>query len=140
MTMKKLTEMNGTDKKIIKILIIDDDPITTAVLDSLLRELGFVDITIASTGKEAIKLFSQDYDFIFMDINLPDSNGIDLTRHYRTVSPKKDTPIVCCSTEIKKFRRQCIEAGMDDFVSKPILPDQLQEILVCWLPFLDMKY
>jgi CheY-like chemotaxis protein len=117
-----------------KILVIEDDPISAATLESLLRDVGFSNITITSSGKEAIKLFSKNHDLIFCDINLPDINGLELTRHFRKNFPKKDTPIICCSTDIEKHRRECIEAGMDDFLSKPLSPDQLQEILECWLP------
>lgn len=133
--MKKLTENSNPDQKTIRILIIEDDPISAAVLESLLRELGFIDITMVTSSKEAIKVFfEKDFDIIFSDINLADSNGIDLTRHYRTVNPRKDTPIICCSTAIEKHRRECIEAGMSDFLDKPVAPDQLRRILECWLP------
>ncbi len=119
--------------KVVRILIIEDNIIKAGVLKSQLEDFGFTDITIAASGQEAIKLFSGNYYLIFLDINLPDMNGIDLTRHYRTVYPKKDTPIICCSSNADSLRRECIEAGMDDFLVTPVSSENLQEILECWV-------
>lgn len=119
--------------KVVRILIIEDNIIKAGVLKSQLEDFGFTDITIAATGKEAIKLFSEKFDLILLDINLPDMNGVDLARHYRTVYPKKDTPIICCSSNADSLRRECIEAGMDDFLITPVSPKNLQEILECWI-------
>jgi CheY-like chemotaxis protein len=119
--------------KVIRILIIEDNIIKANVLQSQLEDFGFTDITIVKSGKEAIKLFSENFNLIFLDINLPDMNGIDIARHYRNIFPKKDTPIICCSSKADSLRRECIEAGIDDFLVKPISPENLQEILECWI-------
>lgn len=118
--------------RVIRILIVEDSIIKANVLQSQLEDFGFTDITIVKSGKEAIELFSENFDLIFLDINLPDMNGIDLARYYRNIYPKKDTPIICCSSKADSLRRECIEAGMDDFLVKPILPENLLEILECW--------
>lgn len=119
--------------KVIKILIIEDNVVEAGVLQSQLEDFGFTDITIAKSGEEAIKLFSENFDLIFSDISLPKMNGIELTRYYRNIHPKRDTPIICCSSKAASLRRECIEAGMDDFLVKPIPPEMLQEILECWV-------
>jgi two-component system sensor histidine kinase/response regulator len=116
------------------ILIIEDNKINTIVLESLLKENGIKNILIAKTGKEAIELFSEKVDLIFMDINLPDTDGLKLTHHFRNVFPKNDTPIICWSTIAESKRKECMEAGIDDFLSKPFSIEDLQEILECWLP------
>jgi len=134
MTTQKSTNDKSLKLTCIKILIIEDNPICASTLKSLLQSLGPFDITIASTGTEALKLFSENFYLIITDFNLPDMNGIEITKYYRTIFPKKDTPIICCSTDIEKIRRECIEAGMDDFLSKPVTAEDVEEMLACWIP------
>jgi two-component system sensor histidine kinase/response regulator len=117
-----------------KVIIIEDDPISAATLVALLQDLDFSNTSIVSSGKEAIELFSENIDLIFMDLNLPDTDGFKLTHYYRKIFPKKDTPIICWSTASDSKRRECIESGMNDFLSKPVTQEKLQEILECWLP------
>lgn len=122
-----------TPPKTIKILIVEDDPIQRCVIKSSLENSGIFDITLAASAEEAVKLFSENFDLIITDFNLPDMNGIEVTRRYRRFS-KNDTPVICCSSDIEKIRRLCIEAGIDDFLSKPINQENLREMLECWIP------
>ena len=79
-------------------------------------------------------MFSEKFDLIFIDINLPDTDGFKLTYHYRQDFPKKNTPIICYSTMGDSKRKECIDAGMDDFLSKPASHEDIEEILECWIP------
>lgn len=117
----------------INVLIVEDSAICAAALKSALEEIGITNILIAHSGETAIQLFSNPFQIIFMDLNLGNLNGIKLTQIFRKVSPKKDTPIICCSSEIHLSYKECIEAGMDDFLEKPISIKKLKEILACWI-------
>lgn len=131
--MTKQHEVANNDIQDIKILIVDDSSVCAEGLQILLEAEGLSNITIAKTGNDAIK-FSEKFDLIFMDFNLPDTDGIKLTQHFRKGSFKTDTPIICCSSITDSKRKECIESGMDDFLSKPPTEKSLQEILECWLP------
>lgn len=117
--------MNIQDNQIersINILIVEDSIINAQVLQDFLKSEGIQNILIAATGQKALHYFSQPLDLIITDFHLPDMNGIQITEHYQKNFPKKNTPIICCSTESEKIRKKCIEAGIDDFLPKPVSP------------------
>jgi CheY-like chemotaxis protein len=116
------------------ILIVEDNDISAVLLQEMLKESGYINIFIAKNGKEAIALFSDHLDLIFMDINLPDTNGIELTKLFQKSYQKKDVPIICYSTDFLRREKECITAGMVDFLPKPLSHKRLKQILECWLP------
>jgi len=116
------------------ILIVEDNDISGVLLQEMLKESGYTNISIAKTGKEAITLFSDNLDLIFMDINLPDTNGIELTKIFQKMHRKKDVPIICYSTDFLRREKECIDAGMVDYLPKPLTYKRLKQLLECWLP------
>ena len=117
-----------------RILIVEDNSISSAFLQEMLKEFGYTNTLLASNGKEAIALFSNKLDLIFMDINLPDANGIDLSKIFLKTYQKKDVPIICYSTDFLRHEKECIDAGMVDYLPKPLSYKKLKKILECWLP------
>jgi len=112
----------------LKILVVEDDRINQRLVVELLKKRDTKPV-VASTGNAALRAAqSRDFDAIFMDINLPDIDGYELTRRLRTIERHAATPIIALTASTKN-RKMCLEAGMNDFITKPYSEDNLFEIL-----------
>ena len=107
----------------LNILIVDDIRINQFLAQTILRDFGFKS-DIAENGKIAIKLLKENnYDLILMDLQMPEMNGWDATKYIRSKmkAPKSRIPIIALTADVtEKNADNCIEAGMDAYVSKPI--------------------
>ncbi|NDC40305.1 MAG: response regulator, partial [Chitinophagia bacterium] len=116
----------------LNILLAEDNIINQKVVTRMLQKHN-VNITIANNGLEAVELFHQhDFDLIFMDIQMPEMDGFEATQHIVTSERYLlyHTPIVAFSANAySSDRKQATEAGMDDFLSKPIKPEELDGII-----------
>jgi PAS domain S-box-containing protein len=144
------------------VLIVEDNPVNRMVLGLLLEALG-VSHDSATNGREALdRLLTHRYDLVFMDWQMPDMDGLEATRAIRAreqsihqnfaalCSPqgaKKHlgqpgvlletprTPIVAITANVASdFRDQCLAAGMDDYLTKPVVEAELARVLGRWLP------
>jgi len=119
-----------------RILIVDDNRMNQEVLKALLSTKGH-DVHEASNGRDAVKMSSVSrYDLIFMDCMMPEIDGYDATRMIRNSqhNPNVDTPIVALTAnDLQGDRAKCLEAGMNDYLTKPVLPDSLSTILARWM-------
>lgn len=109
-----------------KILLVDDQPVMLRLLSHPLEREGFTIVT-AMTGVEALqKVQSEAPDLMILDIVLPDTNGIDVCRRVRQVLNLVDLPIIMLSgqTEVEA-KIQGLEAGADDYVTKPVDPKEM---------------
>ena len=81
-------------------------------------------------------MLEHDYDLVLMDYQMPGVDGLDATRRIRSLDCGKSiVPIVAMtSNAMPEDRRACLEAGMDDFLAKPVRLDDLAEVLSRWLP------
>ncbi len=114
-----------------KILIVEDNAINRFYFNAILKKEGAI-IDIAVNGKEALyRADTVQYDIILMDLNMPDFDGLTLTRIIRsTYNPNNKTIITALSAHAYKDHiDSCIEAGMNDFISKPIERGQFLNIL-----------
>ena len=87
---------------------------------------------VASSGKEALELLQSDvFDLVFMDVTLPDLSGVDVTKQFRaTQSQDQHVPILALTAHAHSDDKEvCLAAGMDDFLVKPLLPDDLRKAL-----------
>src|SRR6056297_157740 len=107
----------------LKILMAEDDRINQRVAKEIISKFGWK-CTIANNGKEAVQMaLNEDYDIIFMDIMMPEMDGITAGKE---IKKSKDTPIIALSAgTLDEEVQKCLEAGMNGFVSKPINKNQL---------------
>ncbi len=101
-----------------KVLVVEDDRINQRIVVDILKRCG-VKPVVASSGKAALTAIEKfRFDAIFMDINLPDTDGYRLTGQIRQRPEYGQVPIIALTASTKN-RKMCMEAGMDDFLSKP---------------------
>lgn len=116
------------------ILVVEDNLINQKIAQKMLHKLG-ISIAIANNGKEAVDMISsgeQKFDLIFMDVQMPIMNGLDATKELR----RRDVniPIIAMTANAMKGDRDvCIEAGMNDYIGKPVKMDILASLLDKWL-------
>ncbi|MCW7538752.1 PAS domain S-box protein [Aquabacterium sp. A7-Y] len=116
----------------LQVLLIDDHAVNRFIATSLIRRLGH-HVTCAVTADEALALCEeQDFDLIFMDIQIPGMSGIELTHRIRSMEAVRgwSCPIVALTAHAMPLDRvRCLEAGMDDYLTKPVEQDRLQGVL-----------
>ena len=117
--------------KDIEVLVAEDNYMNIELYKIIANKVGF-NVDIAKNGKEAVeKVQQKKYDIILMDWHMPILDGIEATKKIR--SHKVDTPIVgVTANAIKGDREICIEAGMNDYISKPIRIEQIKTCLNTW--------
>lgn len=121
------------------ILVVEDNLICAEVLQSTLNDLGYKHVNIITKGIEALDIPMSEVDLIFIDINLPDISGIKLCQIIRKMILPKEIPIICYSSLSDAHEKECIEAGMNDFLQKTFKLEDLIEIMESWLPARNIK-
>lgn len=119
-----------------KVLVVEDSVIVTKVVSSMLTHLN-CQVDIASEGQLAVKLAKENnYDLIFMDIELPDINGYEITKNIRANEcSNKLVPIVALTAHVDEVSKiNCINMGMNAVVTKPLSSEQAAEILNALIP------
>jgi PAS domain S-box-containing protein len=116
------------------VLIADDDPINREVAQILLEDVGLV-VATAEDGQEAIAMAGKSaYAAIFMDMQMPNINGLDATRKIRLIPGYERIPIIATTANAHaEDRKLCLDAGMDDCLIKPFLPADLFSMALKWL-------
>lgn len=130
--LKKISECFGTEssknnnESSRRILIAEDVTENRIILQSILEKAGF-ELTICTNGKEAVSLAQrEDFDLILMDVYMPEMNGIEATKQIKSDSKNKSTPIIAVTAaDSEEEKAQRIAARMDDYVAKPIKPENL---------------
>ncbi len=144
--------MREDTKRSISILLAEDNPVNQKLAVALLAKAGY-QVTAVGNGKEALDLYTADcakYDIIFMDVQMPELNGLDATSKIRqweqqhraqgedpssqNPDSRPSIPIVAMTANVMKGdREKCLEAGMNDYISKPIKREIVFEMLTKWV-------
>ncbi len=114
-----------------RILIVDDSEMTRRLISTAVRTIGNVEFEEARDGFEALqKLPTKAFDLLFVDINMPNINGLELIDYCKQSDQYKHIPIVIISTEDSlRDQQKGIELGASDFLMKPIRLDRLIDVI-----------
>ena len=119
----------------LRILLAEDNPMNQKVALRLLRNLGLA-ADVAADGLDAVAATAREsYDVIFMDVQMPDLDGLEATRRIRAAAPPTRPWIIAMTANAMEGDREaCLAAGMDDYLTKPIRPETLAAALATMRP------
>ncbi|THB69158.1 MAG: response regulator [Gammaproteobacteria bacterium] len=123
-----------------KVLLVEDNPINQQVATEFLQGAD-IDVDVAGNGEEALKaLEGASYEVILMDIQMPVMDGYTATSHIRNNPKISKIPIIAMTAHaMAGYKEKCLNAGMDDFVTKPINVNDLYQALSRWVTSSDKK-
>jgi CheY-like chemotaxis protein len=127
---------HGADPALgIRVLVVEDNPVNQMVATGLLENLG-CSVDLADDGVEAVELLSRPHEYavVFMDCRMPRLDGFDATRQVRAQEPSgQRVPIIAMTASaLEGERERCIEAGMDDYLTKPVAAGEVERALRTW--------
>ncbi|KZY72623.1 hypothetical protein A3750_09750 [Oleiphilus sp. HI0079] len=120
-----------------KALLVEDNDVNIVVAQALLEGLG-LQVEIAKNGAEALQILNaenpQHYQLIFMDCQMPVMDGYEATRKIREIDALKALPIIAMTANaMQGDKEKCLDAGMSDYIAKPITPEVLEQKIRKWL-------
>ncbi|MBK8018032.1 MAG: PAS domain S-box protein [Betaproteobacteria bacterium] len=117
-----------------RVLVAEDEPINREIAQLILEDAGLL-VDLVEDGAQAVDHASRnDYALIVMDMQMPVMNGLEATRAIRQLPDRGLLPIVAMTANaFAEDRARCMEAGMNDFVTKPVMPEQFYEVILKWL-------
>jgi len=115
------------------VLLVEDNPVNQQLMKVILSRMGH-EVTLAENGQQAVEAAEKTaFDIILMDIQMPVMNGLEATRALRQKGIK--TPVIAVTANaLKGDRDLCIQAGCDDYLSKPVDKDRLADMIARYLP------
>jgi len=127
----------------LRVLLCDDNAINQKVALRLLQQMGYK-ADLAANGLEALQaLERQPYDLVFMDVMMPEMDGLEATRHIRQRQHNKSQYphykssliiVAMTASAMQGDREKCLAAGMDDYIAKPVRPEDVRAIVERWGP------
>lgn len=134
---KIVLDRKMSEKVPMRILVAEDNIINQKLILKILAQLGYK-ADVVGNGIEVIEtLKRQRYDIIFMDIQMPEMDGLEATKYINQTWHNEDRPTIVAMTAnvMHGDKEKCINAGMDDYISKPVLIEEVQKIIIKWAEF-----
>ncbi len=122
----------------VRVLVVEDNPVNRRLCELQLRRMG-CEVRFATNGHEGVERFREEpFDAVLMDMQLPGMDGCEATREIRDIERMRGsgrTPIVAMTANARvEDRQRCFDAGMDDYLSKPLRQECLAATLGKWIP------
>lgn len=129
--------ISENEKRKIRILVAEDNPVNQKVAQAMLKKMGLLADVVAD-GQEAVKaLQTVPYDLVLMDCHMPEMDGFEATRAIRQEGANvlnRGIPIIAMTAAaMQGDREKCIQAGMNEFIAKPVQQKELAKMLARWL-------
>ena len=132
---KELCDISELTKEV-KVLIVEDNKVNMLLLKTIIKNLPIkTTISTAVNGEEAVTQFEEVVpDIIFMDIQMPVMNGYEATKIIRKMVSGKEVPIIAITAGTEREEKEkCLQAGMNDYIPKPIIKGIIEETFVKWV-------
>ncbi|MEM7611962.1 MAG: response regulator, partial [Pseudomonadota bacterium] len=125
---------NPASETLRRVLLVEDNIVNQCVASEILKRIG-VQVDIANNGVEALqRLGAGHYDFVFMDCQMPEMDGFQATQEIRQRGDLNDLPVVALTANaLSGDRQRCLDAGMNDYLTKPFSKAQLEKMLEKWI-------
>ncbi len=137
-----ITELNGHDEPVeahstvnhFKILLVEDNKINQKVAKIMLENIGY-SVACVEDGRQAVEAVkNKSYSLVLMDVQMPEMDGLQATKLIREGEDENRIPILAMTANaLTGDREKCINAGMDDYITKPVKKDVLKETVEKWL-------
>ena len=125
--------------KPMRILVAEDHPVNQKLAIRVLVRLGY-HADIVSNGKEALDSVATGvYDLVFMDVQMPEMDGLEATRQIRAGGQRQPVIVAMTANAMNGDRDECIQAGMDDYICKPLNLDELAALMQKWQNYLNSQ-
>lgn len=117
----------------LRVLVVEDNPINQMLARRLLERMGH-EVVVAEDGAKGVeRVAGARFDLVFMDCQMPVMDGYAATAGIRALGARGELPIIALTANAMQGDRElCLEAGMDDYLAKPVSPDQLSEVIARW--------
>ena len=121
-----------------KILLVEDNPVNQMVAGKMLEKIG-ISASFAENGKQALaRLQEEQYDLVLMDCQMPEMDGFEATRQMRQQKilsiRQSSMPVIAMTANVMEGDKQrCLDAGMDDYLGKPVKMDELESVIRRWI-------
>lgn len=128
-------------KRKVKVLFVEDNDISRELIRRIFKRIQHIDVDVARDGAEALSLFeASEYDLVFMDIQLPEMDGFEVTQRIRKVDRglNRHTPVIAVTAFVgNEDQQRCQDAGMDDYVPKPLNTQDLLKKIEEYTPWAE---
>jgi two-component system sensor histidine kinase/response regulator len=117
------------------VLLVEDNEVNQIVAGTILRKAG-LQVDVACNGQEALdRLATESYDVVLMDAQMPVLDGTATTRALRKIARHAELPVIAMTASVlPQDRRRCLDAGMNDFIAKPLDLPAMWDVLLKWVP------
>ena len=132
---EEVIKINKLDKRI-TVMLVEDNRVNMLLLKTIIKNLSLkTTIFEVENGKQAVEQFeSIDPDIIFMDIQMPIMNGYEAAEIIRNLKSGQDVPIIAITAGTEKEEKEkCLQAGMNDYIPKPIIKGVIEETFLKWV-------